>query len=37
MSGVMEMREKMQPEFVKKHGVKLGFMSFFMRASAIAL
>lgn len=37
MSGVMEMRAKYQKEFVKKHGVKLGLMSPFIRAAAYSL
>ncbi len=32
MSAVMELRKKYQDDFVKKHGVKLGFMSFFTKA-----
>jgi 2-oxoglutarate dehydrogenase E2 component (dihydrolipoamide succinyltransferase) len=37
MSEVMTMRKVMQDEFVKKHGVKLGFMSFFVKAVVNAL
>jgi 2-oxoglutarate dehydrogenase E2 component (dihydrolipoamide succinyltransferase) len=37
MSAVMEMRKKYQDDFVKKHGVKLGFMSFFTKAVVQAL
>ncbi len=37
MSEVMTLRSKFQEEFSKKYGIKLGFMSFFLRASAIAL
>ncbi len=37
MSGVMALRSKMQDAFVKKHGVKLGFMSFFIKAVVEAL
>lgn len=37
MSAVMSVREKEQESFQKKHGVKLGFMSFFVKASAAAL
>lgn len=37
MSGVMELRKKYQDDFVKKHGVKLGFMSFFVKAVVNAL
>jgi 2-oxoglutarate dehydrogenase E2 component (dihydrolipoamide succinyltransferase) len=37
MSAVMELRKKYQDDFVKKHGVKLGFMSFFTKAVVNAL
>ena len=37
MSGVLELRKKYQDDFVKKHGVKLGFMSFFVKAVVNAL
>lgn len=37
MSSVIAMRKKYQQEFQKKHGVKLGLMSPFVRASAYAL
>ncbi len=37
MSGVMELREKYQEAFVKKYGIKLGFMSIFARACAKVL
>lgn len=37
MSAVMDLRKAVQDEFVKKHGVKLGFMSFFVKAVAQAL
>ena len=37
MSAVMSVREKEQESFQKKHGVKLGFMSFFVKACAAAL
>lgn len=37
MSAVMKTRKQYQEQFVDKHGVKLGFMSFFMKASALAL
>ena len=37
MSAVMELRKKYQDDFVKKHGVKLGFMSFFVKAAVAAL
>lgn len=37
MSAVIKMREDNQEAFQKKHGVKLGFMSFFVKACASAL
>jgi 2-oxoglutarate dehydrogenase E2 component (dihydrolipoamide succinyltransferase) len=37
MSEVMSIRTAYRDEFEKKHGVRLGFMSFFVRASAAAL
>jgi 2-oxoglutarate dehydrogenase E2 component (dihydrolipoamide succinyltransferase) len=37
MSGIMGLRAKYQDDFVKKHGVKLGFMSFFVKAVVSAL
>ncbi|MBK8859251.1 MAG: 2-oxoglutarate dehydrogenase complex dihydrolipoyllysine-residue succinyltransferase [Opitutaceae bacterium] len=37
MSAVMALRKKYQDDFVKKHGVKLGFMSFFTKAVVAAL
>jgi 2-oxoglutarate dehydrogenase E2 component (dihydrolipoamide succinyltransferase) len=37
MSGVMAMREKYQDRFVKKYGVKLGFMSIFAKACSKVL
>jgi 2-oxoglutarate dehydrogenase E2 component (dihydrolipoamide succinyltransferase) len=37
MSSVMDLRKQVQDEFIKKHGVKLGFMSFFVKAVALAL
>ncbi len=37
MSAVMELRKKYQDDFVKKNNVKLGFMSFFVRAVVHAL
>ncbi len=36
MSYIMALRTKFQDEFVKKHGIKLGFMSFFVAACARA-
>jgi 2-oxoglutarate dehydrogenase E2 component (dihydrolipoamide succinyltransferase) len=37
MSRVMELRKTYQEKFLEKHGVKLGFMSFFVRACIDAL
>lgn len=37
MSAVMTLRKQLQDDFVKKHGVKLGFMSFFIKAVVEAL
>jgi len=37
MGNIMEHRKEVQEAFQKKHGVKLGFMSAFMRASVQAL
>jgi len=37
MISVMDLRKGVQEEFMKKHGVKLGFMSFFVKAVAQAL
>ncbi|MBI5690950.1 MAG: 2-oxoglutarate dehydrogenase complex dihydrolipoyllysine-residue succinyltransferase [Verrucomicrobia bacterium] len=37
MSAVVALRAKYQEEFVKKHGLKLGFMSFFAKAVVHAL
>jgi len=37
MSNVIKMRKDYQDDFVKKYGVKLGFMSFFVKASIEAL
>ncbi|KAK6753833.1 hypothetical protein RB195_013053 [Necator americanus] len=37
MSNVIEMRAKYQKDFMKKHGIKLGLMSPFVRAAAYAL
>jgi 2-oxoglutarate dehydrogenase E2 component (dihydrolipoamide succinyltransferase) len=36
MSFVMEMRKKYQQKFIDKHGLKVGFMSFFTKAVAVA-
>lgn len=37
MAPVMELRKKYQEKFEKEHGVKLGFMSFFVKAAVAAL
>lgn len=37
MSAVVALRERNQESFQKRHGVKLGFMSFFIKAAAEAL
>ncbi len=37
MAPVMEMRKRFQEKFEKEHGVKLGFMSFFVKAAVAAL
>jgi 2-oxoglutarate dehydrogenase E2 component (dihydrolipoamide succinyltransferase) len=37
MAPVMEMRKRFQDKFEKEHGVKLGFMSFFVKAAVAAL
>ena len=37
MSAVMALRKELQEDFSKKHGVKLGFMSFFIKAVVDAL
>ena len=37
MSAVMELRKEHQDAFVKKYGIKLGFMSFFVKAAIDAL
>jgi 2-oxoglutarate dehydrogenase E2 component (dihydrolipoamide succinyltransferase) len=37
MSAVLELRKKHQQAFLEKHGIKLGLMSFFMKAAAEAL
>ncbi len=36
MGFVMDMRKKYQQKFIDKHGFKLGFMSFFTKAVAVA-
>ena len=37
MSAVMKLRSSQQEAFTKEHGVKLGFMSFFIKATVSAL
>jgi len=37
MTAVMTLRKRHQKDFVAKHGIKLGFMSFFVKASIEAL
>ena len=37
MAPLMEMRKRFQDKFEKEHGVKLGFMSFFVKAAVAAL
>ncbi|WP_455383200.1 2-oxoglutarate dehydrogenase complex dihydrolipoyllysine-residue succinyltransferase [Salinispira pacifica] len=37
MSAVMELRKRYRDQFEQKHGVRLGFMSFFIKASEKAL
>ena len=37
MGAAMELRAEYKDNFEKKHGVRLGFMSFFVRAAVIAL
>jgi 2-oxoglutarate dehydrogenase E2 component (dihydrolipoamide succinyltransferase) len=37
LQAVMELRRRHQDEFTKKHGIKLGLMSFFVRACCDAL
>jgi 2-oxoglutarate dehydrogenase E2 component (dihydrolipoamide succinyltransferase) len=37
MSTVLALRERHQERFVKQHGIKLGFMSFFVKAAIEAL
>jgi 2-oxoglutarate dehydrogenase E2 component (dihydrolipoamide succinyltransferase) len=37
MSAVMELRKSHKEDFEKRHGVSLGFMSFFVKAAASAL
>ncbi len=37
MSNIMALRNKYKDKFFEKHDVKLGFMSFFVKAAAVAL
>lgn len=37
MTNVIAMRNQLKDQFEKKHGVKLGFMSFFVKACLVAL
>lgn len=37
MTNIMALRKKYQDSFVKKHGIKLGFMSLFVKAAVEAL
>ncbi|MBI2602384.1 MAG: 2-oxoglutarate dehydrogenase complex dihydrolipoyllysine-residue succinyltransferase [Deltaproteobacteria bacterium] len=37
MSAILDMRKKYKDAFEKQHGVKLGFMGFFLKASVFAL
>ena len=37
MSAVMDLRKRRNEDFQKRHGIKLGFMSFFVKASISAL
>ena len=37
MSSVMEMRKENQDDFQSRYGIKLGFMSFFVKACVVAL
>ncbi|MGY6628477.1 MAG: 2-oxoglutarate dehydrogenase complex dihydrolipoyllysine-residue succinyltransferase [Oceanicaulis sp.] len=37
MSAIMALRKQVQDDFTAKHGVKLGFMSFFVKACVAAL
>lgn len=37
MKPIMDIRKRNQTKFVEKHGVKLGIMSFFMKAASVAL
>jgi 2-oxoglutarate dehydrogenase E2 component (dihydrolipoamide succinyltransferase) len=37
MGNIIDMRKKYQDIFTKKHGIKIGFMGFFLKASSYAL
>lgn len=37
MGHIIDVRKKFKDEFIKKHDIKLGFMGFFLKASAYAL
>lgn len=37
MGNLMELRKKYQQQFTEKHGFKVGFMSFFAKAAALAV
>ncbi|MDD3188245.1 MAG: 2-oxoglutarate dehydrogenase complex dihydrolipoyllysine-residue succinyltransferase [Fermentimonas sp.] len=37
MKPIMDIRKRNQAQFTEKHGIKLGIMSFFMKASSVAL
>jgi 2-oxoglutarate dehydrogenase E2 component (dihydrolipoamide succinyltransferase) len=37
MGNLIALREELGESFVKSHGVELGFMSMFLKASALAL
>ncbi|NPA36861.1 MAG: 2-oxoglutarate dehydrogenase complex dihydrolipoyllysine-residue succinyltransferase [Chlorobi bacterium] len=37
MSAIIGLRKKYQNDFIDKYGIKLGFMSFFIKAASIAL
>lgn len=37
MSAVIELRKRYKEQFIKRHGIKLGFMSFFVKAACEAL
>ena len=37
LTAVMELRKRFKDQFLERHGVKLGFMSFFTKAAVVAL